>query len=55
MEQPRTNTYTYGNVEIVVHRPCLDDNERQKRENGLRRALATFGRAMANTKKEMTT
>lgn len=44
MEKPRTNTYEYGLVEIVVHRPALDDKERQKREDALRRAVAAFGK-----------
>lgn len=44
MEQPRTNTYVYGNVEIVVHRPGLDDKERHKREEALRRAVMAFGK-----------
>lgn len=44
MEQPRTNTYEYGHVEIVVHRPGLDDKERQKREEALRRAVMVFGK-----------
>ena len=43
MEQ--VNTYTYGNVEIVVHRPVIDDKERIKREETLRRAVAAFGKA----------
>lgn len=44
MEQPRTNTYQYGLVEIVVHRPALDDKERRKREEALRRAVTAFGK-----------
>lgn len=44
MEQPRTHTYQFGLVEIVVHRPVLDDKERHKREETLRRALTTFGK-----------
>lgn len=44
MEQPRTNTYQYGLVEIVVHRPALDDKERHKREEALRRAVMAFGK-----------
>lgn len=44
MEQPRTNTYEYGLVEIVVHRPALDDKERQMREATLRRAVTAFGK-----------
>lgn len=44
MQQPRTNTYQFGLVEIVVHRPVLDDKERQKREDALRLALTAFGK-----------
>ena len=42
----RTNTYTYGLAEIVVHRPALDDKERRKREDTLRRALTAYGKEM---------
>lgn len=44
MENHRTNTYEHGNVSIVVHRPHLDEKERQKREETLRRALAAYGK-----------
>lgn len=44
MNQPRTHTYVYGNVEIAVHRPALDEKERHKREDTLRRAVAAFGK-----------
>ena len=44
MDHPRTNTYQYGNVEIVVHRPALEDKERRKREEALRRAVMVFGK-----------
>lgn len=46
MEQPRTNTYIYGLCEIVVTRPALDDKERRKREDTLRRALTVYGKEM---------
>lgn len=46
MEQSNTTTYKYGCAEIVVHRPALDDTERWKREETLRRALNRFGKAM---------
>ena len=46
MNQPRTHTYQYGLCEIVVHRPALDDKERHKREDTLRRAVAAFGKEM---------
>lgn len=48
MEQVKT--YTYGNVEIVVHRPVIDDKERVKREETLRRAVAAFGKATMRRK-----
>ena len=38
--------YNYGAVEIVVRRPCLDDQERQRRESSIRRALANYGKEM---------
>lgn len=44
--ETRTTTYIYGNVEIVVHRPVLDDKERCKREENLRRAVVAFGKEM---------
>lgn len=43
---PQTNTHTYGNVEIVIHRPVLDEQTRQKNEANLLRALACCGRSM---------
>ena len=46
MDQCATHTYKYGCAEIVVHRPILDDQERRKREETLRRALNRFGKAM---------
>ena len=46
MSQPRTHTYVYGNVEIVVHRPSLDEKENHRREVALRRAVAAFGKEM---------
>lgn len=45
MEHPRTNTYDYGHISIVVHRPALDEKERQKREAALRRAIEAYGKA----------
>ena len=50
-QQPRTNTYEYGLVEIVVHRPALDDKERQKREEALRRAVTAYGKALTRENK----
>lgn len=44
MEHQLTNTYQYGNVEIVVRRPALDSKERQKREDSLRRAVTAYGK-----------
>ena len=46
----RISTYTYGNVEIVVHRPAIDDKERMKREETLRRAVAAYGKATIKRK-----
>lgn len=45
MAQSQVNTYEYGHVLIVVHRPALDENERQKRETALKRAVAAYGKA----------
>ena len=50
MVQGKTNAYTYGLVEIVVHRPHIDDQERQKREAALKRVLATVGKEMLRRK-----
>lgn len=44
MEQYKTNTYEYGNIEIVVHRPVLDAKEQQKREESLKRAVMVYGK-----------
>lgn len=44
MEQYKTNTYRYENIEIVVHRPVLDDKEKMKREASLERALVAYGK-----------
>ena len=50
MDQSTTNTYQLGNVEIVVHRPALDDKERLKREETLRRAVTAYGKAIMKRK-----
>ena len=42
----RTRTFKHGNCTITVHRPILTDEERIKREEEIKRALAEFGRAM---------
>lgn len=52
MEQSKTTTYKYGCAEIVVHRPVLDDQERQKREAAVKRALACFGKAQIENKRK---
>lgn len=39
-------TIQHGNVEIVVYRPVLDDNERKRRERNLIKALEHFGKEM---------
>lgn len=51
MEQYTTNTYRHGNVEIVVYRPVLDDKERQKREEAVKRALVCVGKDMLRRQK----
>lgn len=50
-QQPRTNTYIHSHIEIVVHRPGLDDKERQKREEALRRAVTAYGKAVIRENK----
>lgn len=52
MEHLRTNTYEYGHISIVVHRPALSDNERQKREAALRRAVVEYGKVMVRKESE---
>lgn len=46
-EERTTHTYEYGFASIVVHRPVLDDKERQKREVALQRAVAVYGKEAA--------
>ena len=46
MEQCRTNTYKFGRVEIVVHRPELTAKDREKREESLKRAMMAYGKEM---------
>lgn len=50
MDQSKINTYQLGLVEIVVHRPALDDKERLKREETLRRAVTAYGKATMKRK-----
>ena len=38
--------YKYGNATIVVYRPILADDERQKRERQIQTALNLFGKEM---------
>lgn len=38
------NHYTFGNAEVVVYRPVLDEKERQKREAEIIRALTEYGK-----------
>ena len=47
-----THTYTLfdGRVEVVVYRPILDDHERQKREEQVKRAVALYGKEMMRQK-----
>lgn len=42
--QGTVSTYKYGNVEIVVHRPDLSNEERAKREATVRMALIAYGK-----------
>ena len=49
--QYQTNTYRRGNVEIVVHRPVLDDQARRKQEENIKRALVCMGKAMMQQRK----
>lgn len=51
MTQSNTNTYQLGLCEIVVHRPVLDDKERQKREAALKRAVASYGKEAIKKRK----
>lgn len=39
--------YTFGNAEVVVYRPVLDEKERKKREDVIIRALTEFGKDRA--------
>ncbi len=39
-------TFFFGNCEVIVYRPILDEETRKKREKTLERALAEYGRAM---------
>lgn len=50
MGQCKTSTYQRSLVECVVHRPTLDDNEREKREAALLRAVTAYGKAIAKRK-----
>lgn len=45
MQQYQTNTYHHNNAVIVVHRPVLNEQERQKREQRLHRALVAIGKS----------
>jgi hypothetical protein len=47
-----TTTLVYGNVEIVVYRPILTEEERKKREAVVHRALVQFGKEMLKARKE---
>lgn len=49
----KSNTYTMfgGRVEVVVYRPTLDDQERHKREEQVKRALTVYGREMVRCQK----
>ena len=45
--QYTAHTIQYGNVEIIVYRPILTDDERKKREETVKRALVPIGKEMA--------
>ena len=47
----RRNTYQVGLVEVVVYRPGLDDGERMKREENLKRVIASCGKSMMKNRK----
>jgi len=44
------NTYAYGCIEIVVHRPALDEAERRKREATIQRAVMAYGKGTIRQK-----
>lgn len=48
--QYQTSTYEREFFSIVVHRPVLDDKERTKREESLKRAVARCGKEMLKRK-----
>ena len=50
MDQSKISTYQFGPVEVVVHRPILDEKERLKREETLRRAVTAYGKAIMKRK-----
>ena len=50
MGQYTTNTYEYGNISIVVHRPTLDEGKRMKQEAVLQRAISAYGKEMTRQK-----
>lgn len=46
------HTMQYGNVEIIVYRPILDDDERKKRERAIERALTIYGKAQVKNQRK---
>ncbi len=42
--------YTFGNAEVVVYRPVLDEKERKKREDIIRNALIAYGKERARNR-----
>ena len=53
MANMTTHTHSLfdGRVEVVVYRPILDDHERKKREEQVKRAMALVGREMMHNRK----
>lgn len=50
MEYCKTNTYKFGHVDIVVHRPELTEKERKTREESIKRSMMAYGKEMMQRK-----
>lgn len=48
----QTKTYTYENVEIVVHRPVLSKEEEAKRKRRIATALELYGKDLYRNKRK---
>ena len=44
----KSNTYVFGRDTVTVHRPILTEEERNKRYDACRKALADFGRYLVD-------